>query len=129
MYINIFVHYLAFFENLKYVQTFYFCFFTEEILKSNRAIWWSPDGNMLCFATFNDSKVGTYFYNWYGSHNDSTNVMAQLRSVRYPKVRLNCLYFFCNERFGLQYIKFKKYFCMEFQFNLQNYINYDFLPK
>ncbi|XP_054706739.1 inactive dipeptidyl peptidase 10-like [Uloborus diversus] len=59
--------------------------YEEEILKSNSALWFSPDGSSLCFATFNDSKVGSYYYNWYGNHNDSNNVLAQLRSLRYPK--------------------------------------------
>ncbi|KFM59889.1 Dipeptidyl aminopeptidase-like protein 6, partial [Stegodyphus mimosarum] len=59
--------------------------YEEIILKSNKALWWSPDGSFLCFATFNDSKIGTYYYNWYGSHNDSNNVIAQLKSLRYPK--------------------------------------------
>ncbi|GFT17124.1 inactive dipeptidyl peptidase 10 [Nephila pilipes] len=59
--------------------------YEEEILKSNRALWWSPDGNQFCFATFNDTKTGIYYYNWYGNHNDSNNVFAQLKSIRYPK--------------------------------------------
>ncbi|KAF8793998.1 Inactive dipeptidyl peptidase 10 like protein [Argiope bruennichi] len=59
--------------------------YEEEILKSNRALWWSPDGNQICFATLNDTKTGIYYYNWYGNHNDSTNVLAQLKSIRYPK--------------------------------------------
>ncbi|GIX96385.1 venom dipeptidyl peptidase 4 [Caerostris darwini] len=60
--------------------------YEEEILKSNQALWWSPDGNQFCFATLNDTKTGIYYYNWYGNHNDSSNVMAQLKSIRYPKV-------------------------------------------
>ncbi|KAG8177760.1 hypothetical protein JTE90_009299, partial [Oedothorax gibbosus] len=59
--------------------------YEEEILKSNSALWWSPDGNQICFATFNDTNTGIYYYNWYGSHNDTTNVLAQLKSMRYPK--------------------------------------------
>ncbi|GFY74750.1 prolyl endopeptidase FAP [Trichonephila inaurata madagascariensis] len=59
--------------------------YEEEILKSNKALWWSPDGNQFCFATLNDTKTGIYYYNWYGNHNDSNNVFAQLKSIRYPK--------------------------------------------
>ncbi|KAF8793994.1 Inactive dipeptidyl peptidase 10 like protein [Argiope bruennichi] len=61
--------------------------YEEEILKSNNAIWWSPDGNFLCYATINDTKVGTFYYNWYGSaaFNES-HVYPELFQLRYPKV-------------------------------------------
>ncbi|XP_055931792.1 inactive dipeptidyl peptidase 10-like isoform X2 [Argiope bruennichi] len=60
--------------------------YEEEILKSNNAIWWSPDGNFLCYATINDTKVGTFYYNWYGSaaFNES-HVYPELFQLRYPK--------------------------------------------
>ncbi|GIX86535.1 inactive dipeptidyl peptidase 10 [Caerostris extrusa] len=60
--------------------------YEEEILKSNSAIWWSPDGNFLCYATINDTKVGTFYYNWFGSpiFNES-HVYPELFQLRYPK--------------------------------------------
>ncbi|XP_035208378.1 inactive dipeptidyl peptidase 10-like [Stegodyphus dumicola] len=65
--------------------------YEEEILKSNSAIWWAPDGTLLCYATFNDTKVGTYYYNWFGSQNENQSVHSELLSLRYPKV--SCLIF------------------------------------
>uniref|UniRef100_A0A646QBZ2 Venom dipeptidyl peptidase 4 n=1 Tax=Hemiscolopendra marginata TaxID=943146 RepID=A0A646QBZ2_9MYRI len=58
--------------------------YEEEILNSNHALWFSNDGQMLCFATFNDSKVGILSYLWYGS-DKSDERYPQIASVRYPK--------------------------------------------
>lgn len=36
------------------------CYFNiEEVLSSNYALWWSPDGRHILFITFNDSQVHT----------------------------------------------------------------------
>ncbi|XP_023224997.1 dipeptidyl peptidase 4-like isoform X1 [Centruroides sculpturatus] len=59
--------------------------YEEEILGSNSAIWWSPDGSSICFASFNDSKVGTLYYNWYGDYGDPSNIYPQLQRLHYPK--------------------------------------------
>ncbi|GFU47836.1 inactive dipeptidyl peptidase 10 [Nephila pilipes] len=60
--------------------------YEEEILKSNNAIWWSPDGNFLCYATINDTKVGTFYYNWFGTPSfNETPVYPELFQLRYPK--------------------------------------------
>ncbi|GIZ03231.1 hypothetical protein CEXT_283111 [Caerostris extrusa] len=56
--------------------------FCEEILKISKPCG-GPHGNQFCFATLNDTKTGIYYYDWYGNHNDSSNVMAQLKSIRY----------------------------------------------
>lgn len=43
-------------------------FLTEEIFKSQRAVWGSNDGSMLLYATFNDTNVGQMMYPWFSSN-------------------------------------------------------------
>nr|CAD7432611.1 unnamed protein product [Timema monikensis] len=56
----------------------------EEILKSSSALWFSPDGQYLLFASFNDTLVGELKYPWYGSLEVRLRY-PQIRSIRYPK--------------------------------------------
>ncbi|GFU48815.1 dipeptidyl aminopeptidase-like protein 6 [Nephila pilipes] len=56
-----------------------------EILRSNNALWWGPDGTKLAYAVFNDTQVDIMTYPWYGSYEDSTNVYPQTIKLRYPK--------------------------------------------
>ena len=60
--------------------------YEEEVLASSNAIWWSPDGTKLCFASFNDTQVDLMQYPWYGSGIDSSNVYTQTIQIKYPKV-------------------------------------------
>ena len=57
--------------------------FTEEILKSNSAHWWSPDGSYICYGQFNDSDVPRYKHPFYG---DGTNIYGDTVEIAYPKV-------------------------------------------
>lgn len=41
---------------------------TEEVLKSQKAIWSSNDGLLLVYATFNDTNVGQMNYPWFTSN-------------------------------------------------------------
>ncbi|XP_071039805.1 inactive dipeptidyl peptidase 10-like [Parasteatoda tepidariorum] len=61
--------------------------YEEELLRSNSAVWWAPDGNSLCYATINDTKVNAYYYDWYGnvSRNDSEGAYPEFLSLRFPK--------------------------------------------
>lgn len=43
-------------------------FVTEEILKSQKALWSSNDGSMLLYASFNDTNVGQMIYPWFSSN-------------------------------------------------------------
>ncbi|XP_067000020.2 inactive dipeptidyl peptidase 10 [Anabrus simplex] len=58
--------------------------YEEEILHSPSAMWFSPDGKILLFASFNDSLVGELRYPWYGSLQQRLKY-PQMRSLRYPK--------------------------------------------
>ncbi|KAF4520671.1 hypothetical protein B566_EDAN006347 [Ephemera danica] len=61
--------------------------YEEEILHGPRALWFSPDGSSLAYASFNDSQVGELQYSWYGSL-DARLAYPETRSLRYPKVKL-----------------------------------------
>lgn len=53
--------------------------YEEEILARSAALWWSPRGSNLCYATFNDSEVHTVSLPVYrGQYPDSVE-------LRYPK--------------------------------------------
>lgn len=57
-------------------HTFFLCvlivhknfFLTEELLKSQKAIWSSNDGLLLLYASFNDTNVGQMVYPWFSSN-------------------------------------------------------------
>ncbi|KAK2174164.1 hypothetical protein NP493_821g01037 [Ridgeia piscesae] len=56
--------------------------YEEEILESNSAHWWSPDGAYICYAQFNDSRVPRYTFPVYGS---GTNIYGDTAELAYPK--------------------------------------------
>lgn len=60
--------------------------YEEEILSSNKAMWFSPNGEKLCFAKFNDSKVDIQPIPRYGSELDpKANQYPKIEQLRYPK--------------------------------------------
>lgn len=59
--------------------------YEEEILSSSHALWWSPDGSKLCFASFNDSQVEEIKYPYYGSYSETNNVYPKTITLKYPK--------------------------------------------
>ncbi|KAK3082967.1 hypothetical protein FSP39_010233 [Pinctada imbricata] len=56
--------------------------YEEEILMSDHALWWSPDGRFLLYAVFNDSHVRQYYYPYYGALRSQ---YGEERSIPYPK--------------------------------------------
>ena len=58
---------------------------TEDILKSDNAIWISPDGQKIVYATFNDSGVQQVQWKIYGDGRD-VNPYPKEAFMRYPKV-------------------------------------------
>ncbi|KAG7161752.1 Inactive dipeptidyl peptidase 10-like 1 [Homarus americanus] len=58
---------------------------TEEILSSNSALWFNPDGRRLAFATFNDSRVDTMNFPLYGRPGDLSFQYPIQQSIKYPK--------------------------------------------
>lgn len=59
----------------------------EEILKSPSAVWFSPDGRFLAFATFNDTAVREMVYPHYGTPGSFESQYPQQVRIKYPKVR------------------------------------------
>ena len=64
---------------------------SEDIFASSEALWPSPDGSHIIFATFNDSKVRTLSFPWFGvsSLSSSSNTFGSFpdfKTVRYPTV-------------------------------------------
>ncbi|XP_050457297.1 inactive dipeptidyl peptidase 10 isoform X1 [Cataglyphis hispanica] len=57
--------------------------YEEEILHSGEAIWMSPDGHMMLYASFNDSLVEEMHISWFGEGNKA--LYPDIRSLRYPK--------------------------------------------
>ncbi|KAK7075274.1 Inactive dipeptidyl peptidase 10, partial [Halocaridina rubra] len=59
--------------------------YEEEILSSNSALWFSPNGRRLVFATFNDSHVDTMNFPLYGRPGDPAFQYPIQQSIKYPK--------------------------------------------
>ena len=62
-------------------------FVTEDILKRSNAIWLSPDGNKLVYATFNDTEVQQVRWKVYGDTSEGyLDPYPKERTMYYPKV-------------------------------------------
>ncbi|KAF2361491.1 Dipeptidylpeptidase IV N-terminal domain, partial [Trinorchestia longiramus] len=59
--------------------------YEEEILSSNSALWFSPQGTRLAFATFNDSLVDTMNFPLYGQPGELVFQYPFQQSIKYPK--------------------------------------------
>lgn len=60
--------------------------YEEEILNSNKALWFSPDGSHLAYLQINCSAVDVQSWNRYGEYyNISNNQYPALETIRYPK--------------------------------------------
>lgn len=69
--------------------------FSEDILSSPEALWGSPDGTHIMYASFNDSEVRILAFPWFGSASISGSLKGvssmwttfpESRTVRYPTV-------------------------------------------
>ncbi|KAL3856093.1 hypothetical protein ACJMK2_015288 [Sinanodonta woodiana] len=56
--------------------------YEEEVLSSDNAVWWSPDGTSILYAMFNDTSVMKFEYIIYGDFRDP---YVQSRRLAYPK--------------------------------------------
>ncbi|KAJ0171585.1 hypothetical protein K1T71_013135 [Dendrolimus kikuchii] len=63
--------------------------YETEILRLDRALWFSPDGQTLMYVTYNDSLVQQHKYPWYGLDEREPPAYPSIRSLRYPKVNTN----------------------------------------
>lgn len=63
----------------------------EEIFQSSEAVWGSPDGTHIMYASFNDTNVGQMVFPWFSSATiltasglDNAGIFPQSKTVRYP---------------------------------------------
>ncbi|XP_073401838.1 dipeptidyl peptidase 4-like [Dendrobates tinctorius] len=56
--------------------------YEEEMFSTNNAIWWSPGGQFLTYAEFNDTEVPIIEYTFYG---DESEQYPQTIHIPYPK--------------------------------------------
>ncbi|XP_076446173.1 dipeptidyl peptidase 4-like isoform X3 [Babylonia areolata] len=56
--------------------------YEEEILSSDHAVWFSPNGSHLCYVVFNDTQVRRYTFPTYG---DMDNAYTKQEHIAYPK--------------------------------------------
>ncbi|XP_028164926.1 dipeptidyl aminopeptidase-like protein 6 [Ostrinia furnacalis] len=63
--------------------------YETEVLRLDRALWFSPDGQTLLYASYNDSLVQQYKYPWYGFDQPEPPAYPSIRTLRYPKVNTN----------------------------------------
>lgn len=59
--------------------------YEEEVLGSDAAAWFSPDGNYLAYASFDDTNVREYMYEIYGDGKGEFQYPREVH-LRYPKV-------------------------------------------
>lgn len=61
--------------------------YEEEVLGTDAATWFSPDGRKMAFVRFDDEKVREAVYELYG---EGDRQYPEEVHLRYPKVRLMC---------------------------------------
>lgn len=64
--------------------------FLEEMFNAAEAMWFSPAGSYLAVASFNDTKVATATYPYYGQPSDPNNQYPEQIEFKYPKVSDKC---------------------------------------
>ena len=55
----------------------------EEVLSTNYALWWSPDGAQILYLSINDTPVRDFMFPLYGP---ATDQYTQIDTIAYPKV-------------------------------------------
>ena len=81
---------VVFDEELEYLILLFFI--PEDILKRDNAIWMSPDGTKVVYATFNDTNVQQVRWKLYGgedNNDDHLDPYPKEKFMRYPKVMKN----------------------------------------
>ncbi|XP_043288116.1 venom dipeptidyl peptidase 4-like [Venturia canescens] len=59
--------------------------YEEEVMRTGSAIWFSPDGKWLAFASLNDTEVKTASYFYYGKPGDLDYQYPKEVFIKYPK--------------------------------------------
>ena len=61
--------------------------FTEEVLETSKGFWFSPNGEYLAFASFNDSEVLEMMIPDYGVPQSFDFQYPKEKKIKYPKVK------------------------------------------
>ena len=57
--------------------------YEEEVLESDKAMWWSPDGSYLGFLRIDETEVNEFTIPYYVQTDDS--IYPEMHSIKYPK--------------------------------------------
>lgn len=57
--------------------------YEEEVLETDRALWWSPRGDYLAYYRIDETQVGEFLIPYYVEHED--DVYSEIRTLKYPK--------------------------------------------
>ncbi|KFB44705.1 AGAP008176-PA-like protein [Anopheles sinensis] len=60
--------------------------YEEEVFGTDATLWFSPDGQRLAMASFDDREVKEFSYHVYGGPDDPDNQYPEELRIRYPKV-------------------------------------------
>ncbi|KAI8433026.1 hypothetical protein MSG28_013896 [Choristoneura fumiferana] len=63
--------------------------YETQVLRLDRALWFSPDAQTLLYVSYNDSLVDRHQYPWYGLDDQEPPSYPAIRTLRYPKVNTN----------------------------------------
>ena len=65
--------------------------YEEEILSTNKAMYFNNDGNRLAFARFNDTNVREFYYTRYGEPSDPLKVQVSSENTFYYQKIINVM--------------------------------------
>lgn len=57
--------------------------YEEEVLESDKALWWSPDGSYLAFLKIDETEVNEFTIPYYVQNEN--DIYPDMRSIKYPK--------------------------------------------
>lgn len=57
--------------------------YEEEVMETDRTLWWSPKGDYLAFYKINETQVGEFVIPYYVQ--EPEDVYSKLKSIKYPK--------------------------------------------
>ncbi|XP_063629085.1 inactive dipeptidyl peptidase 10 isoform X1 [Cydia splendana] len=63
--------------------------YETQVLRLERALWFSPDAQTLLYVSYNCSLVHQHQYPWYGLEEQEPPAYPAIRTLRYPKVNTN----------------------------------------
>lgn len=68
-------------------KIYHIFFLSEEVLSSNKALWFSPDGKKVAYGRYNDTDVPIMVLPIYGEPGKLAYQYPRANVIKYPKVR------------------------------------------